>query len=82
MKLKMKIMTEISRGPQKKLTKGRASEMAKDCLIDALAAAYYRFENNDDFQNLSEGEQDLVLHQMNILGSKMAKSIGREYYTV
>lgn len=78
----MKIMTEMPRGPQKKLTKGRASEMAKDCLIDALSTAYYKFENNDDFQNLSEEEQDLVLRQTNILGAKMAKSIGREYYTV
>lgn len=78
----MKIMTEMSRGPQKKLTKTRASEIAKDCLMDALAAAYYRFENNNDFQNLSEEEQDLVFYQMNILGAKMANSIGREYYTV
>lgn len=78
----MKIMTEMPRGPQKKLTKTRASEMAKDCLMDALAAAYYRFENNNDFQNLSEEEQELVLQQTDILGAKMAKSIGREYYTV
>ena len=74
-------MNEMSRGPQKKLPKYKAQEIAKDRLLSSLSIAYYGFENDDYFNSLSEEEQDLINYYMNIFGEKMAKSIGREYYT-
>lgn len=76
----MKI-NEMSRGPYKKLPKYKAAEIAKKRLVNALSVAYYGFEDDDYYQSLSEDEQELINQYMNIFGQKMAKSIGKEYFT-
>lgn len=77
----MDIKTEMARGKWKKLTKYKAREWARNMLLSALSVAYYRYEADDDFQALSEEEQELVIQETNALGEKMAKAIGGEYYT-
>lgn len=72
---------EMSRGKWKKLTKSKAMDMAKDRLMTNLSIAYYGFENDDEFQALSEEDQELVMSYVNTFGEKMAKAIGRNYYT-
>lgn len=72
---------EMSRGKWKKFTKGKAIDMAKDRLMTNLSIAYYGFENDDEFQALSEEDQELIMNYINEFGEKMAKAIGRNYYT-
>ena len=77
----MDIKTEMARGKWKRMTKGRAREMAKERLLEAISIAYYGFEDNDEFNSLSEEDQQVVLNEIGYLGKRMAKSIGGEYYT-
>ena len=74
------------RGPNKKLTKYKAIEIAKDVLIRHLSTAYYGVEegtqNPTDKYDLSEDEVQLVYSMVDTLAQKMAKSIGRDYYTM
>ena len=82
----VKITEMPKRGPNKKLTKTRATEIAKDVLISNLAKAYYGVEdginNPADKYGLSEEEIQLVYSMVDTLANKMAKSIGRDYYSV
>lgn len=82
----VKVAEMPKRGPNKKLTKTRAIEIAKDILMDNLSVAYYSVsegtDNPTDRYGLSDDEQELVYQMLRQLGQKMAKSIGREYYTV
>lgn len=77
----MKVINEMPRGQQKKLPKYKAAEIAKEQLIDSLSVAYYKFESDDYFQSLSDEEQELIMDYMQAFGDKMAKSIGKKFYT-
>lgn len=50
----MDIQKEMARGKWKRMTKGRAREMAKTRLLEAISIAYYGFENDDEFNSLSK----------------------------
>lgn len=76
----IRYLKEMPRGPQKKLTKYNAEAIAKELLIDHLAGACYSLER-DEYNKYSDEEKELISNAVNKLGSKMAKAIGKEYFT-
>ena len=53
-------------------------ELAKDKLIEAIAVAYYKLEDED----FSEEEEKQITAYINQYGETMAKAIGKKYYTM
>lgn len=53
-------------------------EFAKDKLMEAIAVAYYKLED----EKLSEEEEKQISAYINQYGETMAKAIGRRYYTM
>lgn len=78
----VKKVNEMSRGPQKRLPKYKAYDMAAECIRDALATAYYKFEDNAEYNALSEEEQQLVNQYYDELGTKLCKAMGKTFYTM
>ena len=64
------------------LTKTEKRELAKELLMESLAVAYYKLENDFDYGHISEEEQDEICKYMRQYGESMAKRIGRNYYTL
>lgn len=60
----------------KKITKKVAKECAKNILIDGLA------DNEEYNKKFSEKELNLIYEQIDILGERMAKSVGKHYYSM
>lgn len=60
------------------MNKKEMREFAKDKLMEAIAIAYYKLEN----ENLSEEEEKQITLYINQYGKIMAKAIGRRYYTM
>lgn len=56
------------------------SEIAKEILMDSLAVAYYLLER-DDYESLTKEEKDKIHEYISQYGTRMAKSIGKKYYT-
>ena len=57
-------------------------QIAKKRLIDNLAVAYYGFESDDDFQNLTEEERERVYKYLDKYAEAMAKAINEKYYSM
>ena len=53
-------------------------ELAKDKLMEAIAVAYYKLED----ENFSEEEEKQIIAYINQYGDTMAKAIRRRYYTM
>mgnify|MGYP004551138113 CR=1 FL=1 len=53
-------------------------DFAKDKLMEAIAVAYYKLED----ENFSEEEDKQISAYINQYGETMAKAIGRKYYTM
>lgn len=60
------------------MNKKKMREFAKDKLMQAIATAYYKLEN----ENLSEEEEKQITLYINQYGKTMARAIGRRYYTM
>ena len=79
----IKNLDEMSRGPQKKLPKYKARDIAAECLWDEVAKAYYSLTDDPDFdKKYTQEEQDMIMDYYDELGKKMCKVIGKEFYTV
>lgn len=62
------------------MTKSEMREIAKEILMDSLAVAYYSLER-DDYESLTEEEKNEIYEYISQYGTRMAKSIGKKYYT-
>lgn len=60
------------------MSKKEMREFAKDKLMEAIAVAYYKLED----EKLSEEEEEQISAYINQYGETMAKTIGRRYYTM
>lgn len=60
------------------MKKSEAKMIAKEKLMEAIATAYYRLEDD----GFDEDEQEAIVGYINVLGARMAKAIGEEYYTL
>lgn len=60
------------------MTKTEMREFAKDKLLEAIAVAYYKLED----ENLSGEEVEQISQYINQYGESMAKAINRNYYTM
>lgn len=60
------------------MSKKEMRELAKDTLMEAIAVAYYRLED----ENLPEEEEKRITSYINQYGKTMASAIGRCYYTM
>lgn len=56
----------------------KAKKIAKDTLLSALAAAYYRIADENDY---TEEDKEQIYKYINQYGEAMAKRIGEQYYT-
>ena len=60
------------------MKKKEMREFAKDKLMEAIAVAYYKLEDED----FSDEEEEQIVQYINQYGETMAKSINRQYYTM
>lgn len=60
------------------MTKTEKRQIAKDKLMESIAVAYYKLED----ENLSDDEVTEITGYINQYGEAMAKSIGTKYYTM
>lgn len=60
------------------MTKTEMREFAKDKLLEAIAVAYYKLED----ENFSDEEVEQISQYINQYGESMAKAINRNYYTM
>lgn len=64
--------------------KNQLKNLAKERIMDALSSAYYYFTdgNSDEYNELSESEQEEVLKLLDKYGHSIGKMLGKKYYTV
>lgn len=60
------------------MSKKEMREFAKDILMEAIAVAYYRLED----EKLPEEEEERITVYINQYGKTMATAIRRNYYTM
>lgn len=60
------------------MSKKEMREFAKDKLMEAIAVAYYKLED----ENFSEKEEEQISAYINQYGEAMGKAIRRNYYTM
>lgn len=60
------------------MTKSEMREIAKDKLMESVAVAYYKLEN----ENFSDEENEQIIKYMAQYGEAMSKAIGKKYYTM
>lgn len=60
------------------MSKTEMRELAKNKLMEAIAVAYYKLEE----ENLTDEEREQVSAYINQYGEAMGKSIHRNYYTM
>lgn len=60
------------------MTKTGMREFAKDKLMEAIAVAYYKLED----ENFSDEEVEQICKYINQYGESMTKVINRRYYTM
>lgn len=60
------------------MTKTEKRQIAKDKLMESIAVAYYKLED----ENFSDDEVKEIIGYINQYGEAMAKSIGAKYYTM
>lgn len=53
-------------------------EFAKEKLMESIAVAYYKLEN----ENFSDEENEQICKYINQYGKAMGKAIGKKYYTM
>lgn len=60
------------------MTKTEMREFAKEKLMESIAVAYYKLED----ENFSDEEAEQISGYINQYGEAMAKAIGKRYYTM
>lgn len=60
------------------MTKTKMRDFAKDKLMEAIAVAYYKLED----ENFTEEEIEQICKYINQYGEAMGKAINRRYYTM
>ena len=60
------------------MTKKEKREIAKDKLIESIAVAYYKLED----EKFTEEEAEEIIQYINQYGETMAKAIKKNYYTM
>lgn len=60
------------------MTKTEMREFAKDKLMEAIATAYYKLED----EKFSDEEAEQISGYINQYGEAMAKAISKKYYTM
>ena len=60
------------------MTKTEMREFAKDKLMESIAVAYYKLEN----ENFSDEETEQIIKYIVQYGQAMSKAIGKQYYTM
>lgn len=60
------------------MTKTEMREFAKDKLMESIAVAYYKLEN----ENFSDEETEQIIKYIAQYGEAMSKAIGKKYYTM
>ena len=60
------------------MTKTEMREFAKEKLMESIAVAYYKLED----ENFSDEEVEQITRYINQYGEAMAKAIGKRYYTM
>lgn len=60
------------------MTKTEAKEIAKKTLLDAIAVAYYKICDDDEY---SEEDQETIIKYINQYGKSACKAFGKEYFT-
>ena len=60
------------------MTKKEMREFAKDKLLESIAVAYYKLED----EKFSEEEEEQISAYIDQYGEAMAKAIGKRYYTM
>lgn len=60
------------------MTKTEKKQFAKDKLMESIAVAYYKLED----ENFSDDEVKEITEYINKYGEAMAKAIGTKYYTM
>lgn len=60
------------------MTKKEKREFAKDKLIESIAVAYYKLED----EKFTEEEAKEIIQYINQYGKAMAKAIKKNYYTM
>lgn len=60
------------------MTKKEKREIAKDKLIESIAVAYYKLED----EKFTEEEAEEITQYINQYGEAMAKAIKKNYYTM
>lgn len=60
------------------MTKTEMREFAKEKLMESIAVAYYKLED----ENFSDEENEQICKYLNQYGEAMSKAIGKKYYTM
>ena len=60
------------------MTKKEMRDFAKEKLIESIAVAYYKLED----ENFTEEEVEQISQYINQYGETMAKAINKRYYTM
>lgn len=60
------------------MTKTELKEIAKDKLMEAIATAYYKLEDD----NFTEKEVEVICEYIHQYGVTMGKSIKKDFYTM
>ena len=60
------------------MSKTEMRKFAKDKLMEAIAVAYYKLED----ENFTEEETEQIIQYINQYGETMAKAINKTYYTM
>jgi hypothetical protein len=60
------------------MTKTEMREFAKEKLIESIAVAYYKLED----ENFSDDEREQISTYINQYGEAMAKAIHKNYFTM
>lgn len=61
-------------------TRTELKELAKEVLMEAVSAAYYKVSDGD-WYDLTEEEQETVILLIRKYGIAMGKAIGKRYYS-
>ena len=62
------------------MTKSEQKQLAKDILLETIAGAYYKLYDQCD--EVPEEEKDEINEYIRKYGKAMARSIGKEFYTL
>lgn len=63
------------------MLKKELKQIAKQRLVDALAVAYYKLDDMEEYDTLNDEEKEIVQNYLNELAKRMCKAINEKYVT-